>query len=160
MKPAHSAVTSSAKGLRVGVVASRYHSEVCEALESGAVGAFVALGGAADDIVRIDAPGSFELVAIALALAKRTDIDAVVALGCVLTGETSHDRHICDAVAHGLVGVTLQTGKPAAFGVLTCVTVEQAQARAGGRKGNKGIEAMHAAVDAAIAIRAVAGATR
>ena len=74
----------------------------------------------------------------------------------MLIGETSHDRHICDAVVHGLVGVTLQTGKPAAFGVLTCVTLEQAQARAGGRKGNNGIEAMHAAVDAVLAIRAVA----
>ncbi len=146
----------SAAGLRVGVVTSRYHREICDALEQGAVDAFAALGGAESDLVRVRAPGSFELVALALALAQRKDIDAVVALGCVLTGETSHDRHLCDAVAQGLVGVTLRTGKPVAFGVLTCVTVEQAQARAGGRKGNKGIEAMHAAIDAALAIRELA----
>ncbi|MSR28439.1 MAG: 6,7-dimethyl-8-ribityllumazine synthase [Phycisphaerales bacterium] len=146
---------NTARAMRIGVVTSRYHREICDALENGAVSTFSARGGCADALVMASAPGSFELVAVALALAQRTDIDAVVALGCVLTGETSHDRHICDAVAHGLVGVTLKTDKPVAFGVLTCVTIEQAQARAGGRKGNKGTEAMEAAIDAVASIRGV-----
>jgi 6,7-dimethyl-8-ribityllumazine synthase len=96
---------------------------------------------------------------VAQALAARGDIDAVVALGCVLTGETSHDRYICDAVAHGLMQVALRHGTPVTFGVLTCVTIEQARARSGGTKGNKGAEAMDAAIDAALAIRRHAGAS-
>jgi 6,7-dimethyl-8-ribityllumazine synthase len=101
----------------------------------------------------VKAPGAFELVAISRAAAVRGDVDAVVALGCVLTGETSHDRHICDAVAHGLARISVEFGKPAAFGVLTCQTLSQAQARCGGAKGNKGEEAMRAAIGAAQAIK-------
>ena len=138
----------SARGLRIAIVQSQYHHEICNGLSTGAVDAFINAGGDSQNIVHVHAPGSYELVAIALALAERTDIDAVVALGCVLTGETSHDRYICDAVAHGLVDVTIRTGKPVAFGVLTCITIEQARARSGGSKGNKGIEAMHAAIAA------------
>jgi 6,7-dimethyl-8-ribityllumazine synthase len=138
----------SAKGLRIAIVESQYHHEICTGLSTGAVDAFMNAGGDSQNIVHVHAPGSYELVAIALALAERPDIDAVVALGCVLTGETSHDRYICDAVAHGLVDVTIRTGKPVAFGVLTCITIEQSRARSGGSKGNKGIEAMHAALSA------------
>ena len=104
------------------------------------------------DLIVVDAPGAFELVALARALAMRTDMDAVVCLGCVLTGETTHDRYICDAVAHGFAEITARTGKPVAFGVLTCQTIEQAEARAGGAKGNKGAEAMSAALVAARAV--------
>jgi 6,7-dimethyl-8-ribityllumazine synthase len=138
----------SSKGLRIAIVESQYHHEICTGLSTGAVDAFMNAGGDSQNIIHVHAPGSYELVAIALALAERSDIDAVVALGCVLTGETSHDRYICDAVAHGLVDVTIRTGKPVAFGVLTCITIEQARARSGGSKGNKGIEAMHAAIAA------------
>ncbi|MHC4141592.1 MAG: 6,7-dimethyl-8-ribityllumazine synthase, partial [Planctomycetota bacterium] len=66
------------------------------------------------------------------ALAARNDIDAVVALGCVVSGETTHDRYIASAVAHGLTMITVQTGVPVAFGVLTCQNMDQARARAGG----------------------------
>ena len=138
----------SSRDLRIAIVESQYHHEICNGLSTGAVDAFMNAGGDSQNIVHVHAPGSYELVAIALALAERPDIDAVVALGCVLTGETSHDRYICDAVAQGLVDVTSRTGKPVAFGVLTCITIEQARARSGGSKGNKGIEAMHAAIAA------------
>jgi 6,7-dimethyl-8-ribityllumazine synthase len=117
----------------------------------------------------VDAPGSFELVAIAHALASRADVDAVVCLGCVITGETTHDRYICEAVANGFADITARTGKPVAFGVLTCQTVEQAVVRSGGgdgarssvgkgsnvSKGNKGEEAMHAALIAARAVERI-----
>lgn len=145
----------SASGLRIAIVESQYHPEICTALATGAVDAFMNAGGDTQRILHVHAPGSYELVAIALALAERSDIDAVVAIGCVLTGETSHDRYICDAVAHGLVDVTIRTGKPVAFGVLTCITIEQARARAGGSKGNKGIEAMHAAIAATRTIQEI-----
>jgi len=137
-----------ARAMRIGVVESLYHHEICRALTAGAVDAFHAAGGDAGNVVLVESPGSYELTAIALALAERSDIDAVVALGCVLTGETSHDRYICDAIAHGLTSITLRTGKPVAFGIITCITIEQARARAGGNKGNKGVEAMHAAIRA------------
>ena len=75
--------------------------------------------------------------------------DAVIALGCVITGETTHDQYINSAVSAALASMTVSTGVPIAFGVLTCQTMEQALARAGGAKGNKGAEAMTAAVAAA-----------
>lgn len=142
---------ADASGLRIAIVASSYHSDVTGALRDGARAALAARGGAAP--VEESAPGAFELPMVAQALASRGDIDAVVALGCVLTGETSHDRYISDAVAHGLMQVALRHSVPVTFGVLTCVTIEQARARAGGAKGNKGGEAMDAAIDAALALR-------
>lgn len=143
------------RGMRIAIVESSYHHDICVALARGAVDAFTQAGGDSQNLVHVHAPGSYELVAISLALAERSDIDAVVALGCVLTGETSHDRYLCDAVAHGLMDVTIRTGKPVAFGLLTCITIEQARARAGGSKGNKGIEAMHAAIAATRTIQGI-----
>jgi len=158
----HTAVplASDARGLRVGIATSRYHSDVTGRLLQGARNAFLQSGGVDNDLVLVDAPGSFELVSIAHALASRADIDAVVCLGCILTGETTHDRYICEAVANGLADITARTGKPVAFGVLTCQTHEQAMARAGGldgvkSKGNKGEEAMHAALIAAHAVQCI-----
>ncbi len=151
----------SARGLRVAVVRSNYHQDICCGLAAGARDAFICAGGDIADLIEVESPGAYELVAIGGALADRADIDAVVALGCVLTGETSHDRYLCDAVANGLIGITLRTGKPVAFGVLTCVTIDQARARSGcasaglaASKGlsNKGTEAMHAAISAACTI--------
>jgi len=144
--------SASARGLRIGIAVSRYHDGVTSRLADGAVSAFVGAGGMEADLVVVDAPGSFELVAIAHALAMRADIDAVVCLGCVLTGETTHDQYICQAVANGLGAITAQVGKPVAFGVLTCQSIAQAEARAGGAKGNKGDEAMRAAILAAQAV--------
>jgi len=156
-RPMHTAVplVSDARGLRVAIATSRYHSDVTGPMQQGARNAFLEASGREDDLVLVDAPGSFELVAIAQALASRADIDAVVCLGCILTGETTHDRYICEAVANGLAAINAATGKPVAFGVLTCQTHEQAAARAGGSKGNKGEEAMHAALIAARAVQRI-----
>lgn len=137
---------------RFAVVVSRYNSSVTDRLLEGAVLACVERTGREPDV--FDAPGSFELPVIALQAARSGRFEGVVALGCLLKGETSHDRHIASAVAQGLVGVSLATGVPATFGVLTVDTPEQALARAGGARGNKGSEAMHAAIDAALAVRA------
>jgi 6,7-dimethyl-8-ribityllumazine synthase len=145
-----------ADGLRVGVVVSRYHAEITEAMREAALKQFSDAGGAAEDLHVVACPGAYELVAISRALAARGDLDAVVALGCIIAGETNHDRHIASAVAHGLSQVTVATGVPVAFGVLTCQSIAQAQARAGGDRGNKGAEAMAAAIEAACAVKAVA----
>lgn len=147
--------TSDGTGLRVGLVVSRYHTAIVNAMEEAAKATFLGAGGCTDDLLVVDAPGSFELVVISSALANRSDIDAVVALGCVIRGETSHDRWINSAVSHGLADIAVATGKPVSFGVITCDNLEQAQARSGGRVGNKGEEAMQAALSAVQAIRGI-----
>lgn len=159
MKPTGSDATVDAaidaKGLRVGIVASAYHGDVTAAMESAAVEAFVEAGGRAEDLVRVPAPGAFELVAIASALAARGDLHAVVALGCIVRGETRHDRWLAQAVANGLASIAASSAKPVAFGVLTVERLRQARERAGGSKGNKGREAMIAAILASRSIEAV-----
>ncbi|MHC5026495.1 MAG: 6,7-dimethyl-8-ribityllumazine synthase [Planctomycetota bacterium] len=144
-----------ARGMRVAVVVSDYHADVTHAMRDAALELFTASGGAAGDIHVIVAPGAFELALLALACARRDDIDAVVTLGCILTGETTHDRHLAAALAQGLTNVMLETGKAVAFGVLTCQTIQQARARAGGSVGNKGEEAMAAAIHATAALRTI-----
>src|SRR5262245_54810465 len=122
----------------VAIVVSRYNATITDRLLEGARAAYAAAGGDAGALVIADAPGSFELPALALAAAKRARIRGVVALGCLIRGETRHDQYMAQAVAHGLVDVTMRTGIPVAFGVLTTENVEQAEARAGGAHGNKG----------------------
>jgi 6,7-dimethyl-8-ribityllumazine synthase len=146
---------TGADGLRLAVVVSRYHESITRAMRDGAVEAFAAAGGRRDDLLVVPVPGSFELTALCRELAHSGEFDAIVALGCVITGETTHDQYICQAVANGLTSITVQTGVPIGFGLLTCQSVEQARARAGGTHGNKGAEAMRAAIATALAIRRV-----
>ena len=148
----------SGKGLRIGLVVSRYHASVTEALRDAAAALFAEAGGATEDLTIVPAPGAFELPTLCRALAVRGDIDAIVAIGCVIKGETSHDQHISDAVAQGLTQLSVDTGVPIAFGVLTCHTMEQAEARSGRSgtdKPNKGAEAMAAAIETACTLRAL-----
>lgn len=137
-------------GARIAVIVSRYNSSVTDALKAGALGAIRTRGGSASVI---DAPGSYELPVLALAAAESWEFDGVVALGCLIRGETRHDRYIADAVAHGLMQVSIKTGKPCGFGVITAETAGQARARAGGTGGNKGQEAADAVLDAVEAVR-------
>lgn len=118
----------------------------------GAIDAYLGRGGSQAHLAVLEAAGAYELISIARAAAQSGMYDSVVCLGCVIKGETSHDVHINNAVATGLAQITINTGIPVAFGVLTTNTNEQALARAGGDKGNKGAEAMNAALDAAYAI--------
>lgn len=148
---------ADARDLRVALVASRYHAAIVDALADGAAKSWAAAGGRPEALVRIDAPGAFELPVVAAALARRDDVDGVVCLGLVLAGETTHDQYLSHSVAHALQEIALETGKPVGFGVLTCTTLEQATARAGGVKGNKGEEAIVAVIGA---IRSVAAARR
>lgn len=149
-------VPRGASGLpRVAIVTSRYNATITDALREGAVGAYVRAGGRRAGLTHITAPGAFELPVLSMAAAESGLFEGVLALGCLIKGETSHDRYIAEAVAHGLVGVSLATGIPAAFGVLTVDTPEQARDRAGGRKGNKGAEAMTALLETMEAIAAL-----
>lgn len=149
--------SSTADGMRISLVVSRYHEQITDAMYDGAVRHHKESGGRIDDLVVVRSPGAFELVSICRTLAHEGDFDAIAALGCIITGETTHDQYIAYSVAHGLTDITVATGVPIAFGVLTCSTIEQARQRAGGDKGNKGEEAMAAAIEAANAIRAVHG---
>jgi 6,7-dimethyl-8-ribityllumazine synthase len=149
---------TDATGLRIGLAVSRYHDRITDALYKAAVDRFRRAGGADADLRVVQTPGAFELTAVCRAFAADGNIDAVVALGCVISGETDHDRYIASAVATGLTMITVETGVPVAFGLLTCATLEQAEARAGGDHGNKGDEAMLAAIETARVIRSLSPA--
>lgn len=151
---------ASAEGMTIGVVVSRYHAQITDALAKGARDVFARSAGRAENLIAVNAPGAFELPVLAAALASRKEVDAVVAIGCVISGETSHDRHIADSVAHALQEIAITEGKPITFGVLTCQTIEQARARAGGEKGNKGADAMTAAINAVHTMRSLHGHRR
>lgn len=128
------------------IVVSRYNAAITDRLLDGAKRAFQARGGDPEALIVAHAPGAFELPVIALALASRPEVPGVLALGCIIRGETRHDRYIAHAVARGLTDVSLRTGKPAAFGVLTVESAQQADARSGA-KSNKGEESMTALLD-------------
>lgn len=139
----------------VALIVSRYNASITDRLRDGALAEYASRYPSAPSasVVLVDAPGSYELPALALAAMNTGRFDGAVALGCLIKGETSHDRYIAQAVAHGLVEVTVATGLPVAFGVLTVDTPAQAKARAGGSSGNKGQEAMAALLDTVEQIR-------
>src|SRR6185295_13712659 len=125
---------SSAKAFRAGrvppvaVVVSRYNASVTDRLLDGAMLEFASRSGRDRDLLVIDSPGRFELPALALAAARTESFAGVVALGCIIKGETIHDRVLADAIAKALLDVTIATGVPVAFGVLTVDTPSQAEA--------------------------------
>jgi len=146
---------SDGAGLRVGLVAARFNDLIVDRLLDGALMALRSHGVRDEDVIAVRVPGAVELPLLAQALADRDDVDAVVALGCVIRGSTSHYDHVCGMVASGVARVTLDASKPVIFGVLTTETLEQAFDRAGGKLGNKGAEAAVAAIQTASALRAV-----
>jgi 6,7-dimethyl-8-ribityllumazine synthase len=131
---------------KFGIVVSEWNYEITEVLYSGAYETLIQYGARPENINRIDVPGSFELSLGTQKLAKKEKIDAVIALGCVIQGETKHFDFICQAVANGITEVGLKFNKPVIFGVLTTDNVEQAKERAGGKHGNKGVEAAVTAI--------------
>lgn len=137
-------------GLKVAVVAARWHETVMDGLVAGAERFLKQIG--IREFTLLRAPGSFELPVLAAHAAHSHD--AVIALGVVIRGGTPHFDYVCSAATEGLTGVSVKTGTPVGFGVLTCDTEEQALERAGleGSKEDKGFESAHAAVAAAVEI--------
>lgn len=131
----------SGKGKRVGVVVSEWNQDITFELHNGCVDTLVKHGVDEKDVISKVVPGSFELPFAAKALLLEGKVDAVVCIGCVIKGETDHDIYINHAVAHGIMQLGLMTDKPIIFGVLTPNNHEQAVDRAGGKHGNKGVEA-------------------
>lgn len=145
----------------LAVIWSGYNARVTAVMRDAAIENYAARGGDPADLAIVEAPGAFELTALSNAAARSAIYAGIVAIGCVIKGETEHDRHIASAVATGLTGITVATGVPVAFGVLTVNTPEQALARAGlGDRpiGNKGAEAMTALLDTLEAAHAIASA--
>ena len=131
---------------RFGIVTAAYNPEITGALLEGAISTLLKHGTSRENVISKMVPGSFELSLGAQWMAEREDIDAVICIGCVIKGETPHSDYICHAVAQGLTEVGLKYNKPVIFGVLTPLTYEQAQDRAGGKHGNKGDEAAISAI--------------
>jgi 6,7-dimethyl-8-ribityllumazine synthase len=139
----------SAAGMKFGIVVSRWNAVVTDRLLDGALDALVRSGADRADIHVVRVPGAWEIPAAARALANAGRADAIVALGCLLRGETAHYEAIYNEVARGIGQSQQETGIPHSFGVLTCETLEQALNRAGIKAGNKGFEAALAAIEMA-----------
>jgi 6,7-dimethyl-8-ribityllumazine synthase len=136
----------SAKGMKVAIVVSEWNPEITEALYNGAVKTLKENDCKAKNISRVNVPGSFELPSAAQFVAERKKVDVIICIGCVIQGETRHFDFICEAVANGIVNVSLKYNLPVIFGVLTTNNMAQAKARAGGKHGNKGVEAAVSAI--------------
>ena len=136
----------SAAVYRFGIVVAEWNAEITGALYQGAYESLIDHGALPDSIVTYSVPGSFELTSGADILLKNSKLDAVICLGCVIQGETRHFDFICNAVANGITNVAVKYSKPVIFGVLTTDNQQQAIDRAGGKHGNKGVEAAVTAI--------------
>jgi 6,7-dimethyl-8-ribityllumazine synthase len=146
----------TAAGLRFGIVVSRFNSFITERLLAGALDALERAGAKTGQVTLVRVPGSFEIPVAAKKLAQAGRVDAVIAIGCILRGETSHFEYIASEVARGVQLAQMDTGVPIIFCVLTCDTLEQAIERAGLKSGNKGYDAGLAAIEMANVARKLA----
>ena len=140
---------ANARGRTVAIVAARFNDLIVASLLKGARGAWSERGGANEELLVVRVPGAFELPVVARHLAGSGRYDAVVALGCVIRGDTPHFDYVAGECARGLQLAGLETGVPIIFGVLTVETLEQALERAATGAGNKGGESMAAALEMA-----------
>jgi 6,7-dimethyl-8-ribityllumazine synthase len=139
----------NAKGLKVGLLVSRFNSFVSERLVEGAIDALLRHGADDADITIARVPGAFEIPPAAKQMAQSGKYDAIVCLGAVIRGATPHFDYVSAEVSKGVATVSMEAGIPVAFGVLTTDTLEQAIERAGSKSGNKGFDAAMAAVEMA-----------
>ncbi|HEY6537855.1 MAG TPA: 6,7-dimethyl-8-ribityllumazine synthase [Candidatus Dormibacteraeota bacterium] len=141
------------EGFRVSLVAARFNETIVERLVEGARRALRQLGVAEADIELVWVPGSLEIPALVAELLERGGQDAIVALGAVIRGETPHFEYVSAGVSQGIAELSRRRRFPIGFGVLTVDTVAQAEARAGGKLGNKGFEAAQTALETASVLR-------
>ncbi len=136
-----------AKGMKFGIVASRFNDFICGRLIEGSIDALIRAGAEEKDIIIHKVPGSFELPLAAKKLAKSGRYDAIICLGAIIRGATPHFEYISAEVSKGIAMVGLETEVPVVFGVLTTDTIEQAIERAGTKSGNKGADAAMTAIE-------------
>ena len=139
----------SSEGMRFAIIVSEWNNHITENLYTGAEKTLIKLGTKQNDIVRIDVPGSFELV-FGAKIASKYNYDAIICLGSVIKGETDHFDYICNAVSLGIKDLNVHGDVPVIFGVLTDNNEQQSIDRSGGKHGNKGIEAAITAIKMAV----------
>ena len=144
-----------AKGLKIGIVVSRFNSFLTEQLVKGAVDAFVRLGGDEKNLTLVKVPGAYEIPLAAKKLATKKGFDAIVALGAVVQGATAHADLINETTARAFNEISLATGVPVLDGVVSAENLEQAVERCGTKQGNKGFSAMQGAIEMANVLRQV-----
>lgn len=136
----------SGKKMKFGIVVSDWNSAITHKLLEGAYNTLTEHGVKEDNILVKHVPGSFELILGGQFMAEYADLDGVICLGCVIQGETPHFSYVCQGVTHGIAELNMNYNIPFIFGLLTTNTLEQAQDRAGGKHGNKGVETAIAAI--------------
>lgn len=144
-----------AKGQKFGIVVSRFNSFISERLLEGAIDALVRHGASDNDIHVARVPGAFEIPLAAKKMADTGKYDGVICLGAVIRGSTPHFDYVASEVSKGVASVSLDTGVPISFGVLTTDTIEQAVERAGTKSGNKGFEAAVTAIETVNLLKAL-----
>lgn len=140
-------------GIKVGIVVARFNEFITNKLLSGAMDGLLRHNVKEEDIQVAWVPGAFEIPLIASKMAKSGKYDAVICLGAVIRGSTSHYDYVCNEVSKGIAAVSLETGVPVMFGVLTTENIEQAIERAGSKAGNKGSECAEGAIEMVNLIR-------
>ena len=143
------------QGIRVGVVCSRFNDFLVSKLLSGCQDGLLRHGVRDEDISVAWVPGAFEIPLVAAKMAKSGRFDAVIALGAVIRGSTTHYDYVCSEVSKGIAHASLESGVPVLFGVLTTETIEQAIERAGSKAGNKGAECAQGAIEMVNLLRAL-----
>ena len=147
----------TAERVKIGIVAARFNEFITNKLLSGAQDGLVRMGVSDDDIDVAWVPGAFEIPLIASKMAHSGKYDAVICLGAVIRGSTSHYDYVCAEVSKGIAQVSLSSGVPVLFGVLTTDTIEQAIERAGTKAGNKGFDCAQSAVEMVNLVRTLQG---
>lgn len=139
-------IIPNAKDLRFGIVVAEWNPEITEGLFSGAMETLLDCGAIKENIIRWNVPGSFELTFGCKKIIAIQKVDAVIAIGSVIQGETKHFHFVCSSVSQGIKDLNVQLNTPVIFCVLTDNTLQQARDRSGGKHGNKGTEAAIAAI--------------
>ena len=145
----------TAKGLKFAIVASRFNDFITAKLLDGAMDGLMRHGALESDIEIVKVPGSFEIPLVARMLAQSKKYNAIICLGAVIRGATPHFEYVSAEVSKGVASVSMETGLPVIFGVLTTDTIEQAIERAGTKSGNKGWDAALSAIEMANLIRQI-----
>ena len=146
--------------IKIGIVASRFNEFITSKLLSGAKDALLRHNVQEDDIHTAWVPGAFEIPLVASKMAGSGQYDAVICLGAVIRGSTSHDDYVCSEVSKGIAAVSLESGIPVMFGVLTTDSIEQAIERAGTKAGNKGFDCAVSAIEMVNLLRSIDGIAR
>ena len=134
---------SNFKEYKIGIVKSEWNKNITDLLINSCMNLLLDSGIEENNIIKINVPGSMELVLGADLLLNKKNVDGVIALGCVIKGDTDHDKYIAQSVSNGLINVSLEYNKPVIFGVLTTSNMKQAIDRCDGKKGNKGLESAY-----------------